>query len=134
MPSKLYKKGQSGNPNGRPPMSADLRMMGRVTKYEFERLIHRYLIMTRDELEAATKDPKTPILELTVASILKKAIIGGDQTRLNFILDRLIGKVADSFESKNLNLNINHTLADDELIEKAERVLEEVRKRREQQG
>lgn len=36
---------------------------------------------------------KLPAIELIIASIIHKAVIWGDQVRLNFLLERLIGQV-----------------------------------------
>jgi len=54
--------------------------------------------MTKDELSLAVKKNNTPMLELMLASIIHKAVVMGDQTRLDFILNRLIGKVKEQLE------------------------------------
>lgn len=95
---KPFKKGQSGNPGGRPKMPDDVRSAKIETKITIARLLNEYLAITLDELQARLRDPKTPNLELMVGKIVAETIKTGDNTRLNFILDRMIGKVTDKVE------------------------------------
>ena len=44
------------------------------------------------------KDPNTKALELLIGKIMAEAISKGDHMRMNFILDRMIGKVKDVVE------------------------------------
>ena len=50
--------------------------------------------MTQTQLTAALESPSTPMLELSIASILEKGVKNGDAMRLAFLLDRAIGKPA----------------------------------------
>lgn len=87
--------GKSGNPKGLPPIPADVKEARKLNQIEFERIVNKFLYMTREEVSKYAQAPGTPTLELLIASILSKAVTQGDQSRLNFVLDRLIGKVAD---------------------------------------
>lgn len=64
-----------------------------MTRLEFERIANRFLSMTREEIQTKLKDPTTTALELMIGSIIVKSVQGGDQRRLDFVLDRTIGKV-----------------------------------------
>ena len=92
---KPWPKGVSGNPRGAGLIGEDIRKARQLTASKFTEITTKYLGMTKEQLIEATKAPGTPALELMVAQIMSKAIINGDQTRLNFLLDRLIGKVPD---------------------------------------
>ena len=90
---KNFMPGVVTNPNGRPRLPEDIKTIRELTQAEFTRVSNKYLQMSSEEIEAIVKEPSTPMLELMVASIISKAVIYGDQNRLNLLLDRLIGKV-----------------------------------------
>lgn len=54
--------------------------------------------MSREELEAHITNPKSPVLEVAVASVLVKAMTTGEYTGINFVLDRSIGRVKEHTE------------------------------------
>lgn len=90
--------GQSGNPNGQPKVPQEIKDARQLTKLELERLLNKYMVMTKDEVQEALKNPATPALELMIGSIVAKAVSGGDDKRLNFLLERMIGKVKEKVE------------------------------------
>lgn len=108
-----FQKGHPGNPLGRcdPP---DLRESRKLTRQEFERLVDRYLKMGSEELSKLVKDKTTSNLELMIASIVHKAIVQGDQKRLDFLLDRLIGKVVQPIQDDTTKRSL-HFLTDEQL-------------------
>lgn len=93
-----FKPGQSGNPGGKPKVPDDILKARKLNQIELERVVNKYLWLQRDEVQAAIKDPATPMMELMVASIVAQAAQKGDQVRLEFILARLIGRVKDTLE------------------------------------
>lgn len=78
----------------------DLRQARKLTKVEIELIINKYLYLPVGELSAAAIDPMIPTIETIVISILISAIKKGDHDRLNFVLDRLVGKVKEDVEHK----------------------------------
>lgn len=84
---KSWKPGQSGNPSGRPK--------GKLTRDEVEAIMARFTRLSREELQIVVQNPKSTMLEIMVASVMAKAAKDGDCARLNFLLDRSIGKVKD---------------------------------------
>lgn len=88
-----YKKGVSGNPKGRPAVPADIKAMREFNASEFERVFNKFIFMNQDELTAATKRKDFNVLEMMVLSIMQKAVKEGDQKRMNFLLDRMVGPV-----------------------------------------
>lgn len=92
---KPFPKGVSGNPGGRAKMPEDVKRANNLTAVEFIRLTNKYLGLSKEELIQALKDPAATTLELMIGSIMHKAVVEGDQKRLDFLLDRLVGKVKD---------------------------------------
>lgn len=88
-----FKKGQSGNPKGPAPLPEDIKEARKITQIEFERLANKYLSARKEDIAKASADPNTPVLELIISSIIHKAVVEGDERRLDFLLTRLIGKV-----------------------------------------
>lgn len=88
-------------------MPEDVRKARKVNKAEVERILNQYLYMPFGELVAQVKDPTRSTIEVLVMSILIQAIKKGDPDRLNFVLDRLVGKVKNNvvldFENKSFH-------------------------------
>lgn len=95
--STSFKPGQTGNPNGRPPVPLDLKEARSVNKMEFDRVLNKYMYLAVPDIDTAMKSRELPMIEMIVAKIVAKAFNEGDQRRLEFIIDRLIGKA--SFEA-----------------------------------
>ena len=93
-----FKKGQSGNPRGPEPLPEDIKAARKINVVEFERIVNKFLFASKGEVIKVTADPNTPVLELMVGAIVHKAVIEGDERRLDFILNRLIGKVKEQVE------------------------------------
>lgn len=63
--------------------------------------LSEYLKLSLPELEIAIKDRTKPAMDIWIARIVLLGIKNGDQVRLNFMFDRLIGKVTDKIEHKS---------------------------------
>lgn len=83
----------SGNPKGPTPLPEDIKETRKLTQIEFERIANKYLFARKDEIAKSSADPNTPVIELLVGSIIHKAVVEGDERRLDFLLSRLVGKV-----------------------------------------
>jgi hypothetical protein len=95
-PSTMFKKGQASNPNsGRKPTSPEMKEARKINRAIFEEVLNKYLYVPVYELEEFLIDKNNLSLDSLVVSILNEAIKKGDQVRLNFVLDRLLGKVKD---------------------------------------
>lgn len=90
--STSFKPGQTGNPDGRPRIPLDLKEARSVNKIEFDRVLNKYMYLCAPDINSSLKSDKLPMIELVVAKIIAKAFNEGDQRRLEFIIDRLIGK------------------------------------------
>lgn len=93
-----FKKGQSGNPNGRPrKFVTTLKDIG-YKRSEINDTIQAMLAMDKDELTDAMKNPKATILEMTVASAMKKSIEKGSLYSIETLLSRVFGMPKQEIE------------------------------------
>jgi hypothetical protein len=94
-----FKPGYSGNIAGKPALSPELRMVRDLTPNYVKKIISKLALMDRASLMAWLEKPGEEAgpnnLEMVVASILVKATQDGDHSKLNFLLDRTIGKVVE---------------------------------------
>lgn len=93
-----WEPGQSGNPNGRPKTPDDLKKALRMTKIEFQELLVKYLSFSLADLKAANENANTTALDRIVISVITNAIKKGDQQRLDFLMNRIIGKVKEEID------------------------------------
>src|SRR5689334_1629820 len=93
-----WKPGESGNPKGGPGYPQDIRDSRKVTQFELERAINALIHMPEGELAALMESPSTTMFEKMIGSIILAGAGKGDQMRLDFILNRMIGKVKDQLE------------------------------------
>ncbi len=88
--------------NGRPRTPEEIRALGNLTKIEATAALSTALKLNLDELEKILEDRTLPSLQLWAATIVKMGIEQGDHQRLNFMFDRLIGKVVEKVEHKSI--------------------------------
>jgi len=100
VPKHAFKPGQSGNPKGRPKLPEDVLESRKQNTVSVARILNKFMNMNIEELKLLMNDKKTQNLELMIGRIIIEAIKTGDYTRLNFILDRSIGKIVDKMEIK----------------------------------
>lgn len=91
----MFKKGQSGNPSGRPKLPRELQGIRELTADEIKRIITKYGDMTKADLAIEIASNSISVLHLSIANILYKAT-EGDVAKLSFLLDRSIGRSKDS--------------------------------------
>ncbi len=84
-----FKPGWAGGPG---------RAKGSLRRDEVEAVMGRLSRMTREELEAIVRNPKSTMLEIMSASVIVKAAKEGDSARFSFLLDRTIGRVKEQIE------------------------------------
>lgn len=88
-----FKPGQSGNPSGRPELPAEIKGARVLNKLELELVLTKYLRCSVSDLRENKDNQELSSLDQIAINIILKAIDYGDPIRLNFLLDRLIGKV-----------------------------------------
>ena len=112
-PPNQFKPGKSGNPDGRPSLPPDLKEARALNKVELERLLNKYIHMDLPGMKTIYQDTKTPAIEAIIAKIIFEAVSRGDEKRLDFILNRLIGPVKVILQIENVS--------DEEFEQEAER-------------
>lgn len=103
---KNFKPGQSGNPNGRPKMPPEVKESRKLNQASVELLLNKYLLMPFEELKALIEAQKCSAGDMLIATVIYKGITKGDHYRLDFLLNRLIGKVTDRIEHKGVSLYV----------------------------
>lgn len=94
-----FPKGVSGNPGGKKPLPEDIKRARQLNQVELERILNKYLYMDRAEFqEWADKRTGMPVIECLVLQILARGTLEGDERKLEFMLRRLIGPVAEKIE------------------------------------
>lgn len=79
-------------------IAPEYKRLGNVNKGQVRALLTRFLDCNLKELKDIKSDPESSAMELIVVSIVTNAIKSGDQKRLDFLLDRIVGKVKDELE------------------------------------
>lgn len=62
-------------------------------------IISHYLGQNADQVEETSVSRTAPMLDVALCAIIMKAAKDGDQSKLEFLLNRVIGKVADRIET-----------------------------------
>lgn len=122
MAQHRFKKGnQAAKGRTLPP---DLLAIRAYTKAEVESLFQKYMHYPTGELIAMLKKPEEkmkdlPAIESLIVSILARGIADSDQKKLEFVLDRIYGKVTQPVEvlPPMLGLPGNEQTEDEELDE-----------------
>jgi hypothetical protein len=95
-----FEKGNPGGP-GRPPILPELKAARVLTTAIVHQAFAEMATATPAEVKAKATDPNVSMLTATIGAILAKAYTQGDPTRLNFVLERTIGKVKEHIEVSN---------------------------------
>lgn len=95
---KDFLPGQSGNPAGRPPIPEEVKEYKKINQVKFIEMVNKYMFMDRASLLAMQKSPNTKAIDLMIIALIIKTVNQGDYSRLNFLLDRTIGKVVEKIE------------------------------------
>ena len=100
---KPFKKGESGNPDGRPAIPHEVREQIALNRDEFVMKISEHLRMPMTDLEALLKSKEVTPLDMMIGNIVKEAAKAKDMSRVNFIVDRTVGPL-ETVSKSSLNL------------------------------
>jgi len=87
-----FKKGQSGNPKGRPRKWVSTLTDQGYKVSEVHDCILAMMAMTLDELQDAFEEDNATVLEKTVANAIRRSIKKGSLYSIETLLDRVFGK------------------------------------------
>lgn len=93
-----FKKGQSGNPKGRPKKFVTLLKEMGYKRSEINDTIQAMLAMDMAELKDVWDDKNATILEKTIASAMKKSIEKGSLYSMETLLSRVFGMPKQEIE------------------------------------
>lgn len=94
-----FKKGKSGNPNGRPrKFTTSLKEDG-YRQSEINDTIQVMLAMTPEELKGVVSSPEATVLEITIASAIRKSIQQGNLISIETLITRLYGRPKDVIDA-----------------------------------
>ena len=96
MPSgkKGFQKGHQIN-KGVEKLTRDDKDARKMNAVEFGRIANKYLYLPKTEIEKLEIDPQLPMIDLIVLRVLKMAGAKADQNRIEWVLQRTMGKVPD---------------------------------------
>lgn len=109
---KNFRPGQSGNQRGAPVLPADIVEARKLNRTELERVLNKYIYMTKAEIVRAAQSPDTPAMELMIASLISKGTNEGDPRRLGFLFEYLgfiVTKKVDMSANHNTTFKIEFT-------------------------
>ena len=87
-----WKKGQSGNPKGRPRKWVSTLTDQGYKSSEVHDCILAMMAMTLDELQDAYENENATVLEKTVANAIRRSIKKGSLYSIEALMDRVFGK------------------------------------------
>lgn len=93
-----FVKGESGNPAGRPKkFISSLKAQGYKLS-EINDCIRTMLSLTLTQLKEAMQNPMATVMEMIIASAIKKAITSGDLSVFETLVSRTYGKPKETIE------------------------------------
>ena len=95
---KIWEKGESGNPKGRLKKLVPSMKVEGYKLTEINDTIQAIISMTMDELKDVWNNPKSTILEKTVAGALKKSLEKGNLESVETLINRVYGKPKEKID------------------------------------
>jgi hypothetical protein len=113
-----WEKGESGNPKGRPKKLVPSMKVEGYKLTEINDTIQSIISMTVEELKKVWDNPKSTILEKTVAGALKKSLEKGNLESVETLINRVYGKPKEKIEMETkgeTNIRIQIVKSNDQL-------------------
>jgi hypothetical protein len=104
-----FKKGQSGNPKGRPKKWVSTLTDSGYKIGEVRDCILAMMAMNMEELQDAFENPNATALEKTVAGAIRKSITKGSLYSMETLMDRVFGKPKETVDSHVEIKDTTHT-------------------------
>ena len=113
-----WKPGESGNPAGRPKKPVLQMRIAGYKLAEINDTIQSMCSMTMEELKKIWDNPKSTILEKTIASALRKGIEKGNLQNVETLLNRVYGKPKEQMDITTNGENITTPKLEIEILRK----------------
>jgi hypothetical protein len=97
-PKTRFKKGQSGNMDGRTPVDPEIRKIKKLTTDDLKAMLSLLFNARDHELTEILKNENEPTLKKVIATALARARKTGDMKQIDLILNRAIGKVKEEVD------------------------------------
>jgi len=97
-----FKKGSCPNPGGRPKLDPEIKAIRQLTKDQFKELANLLLSGTFEDLQRILDKQETTALTGWMVRVIVQGWEKGDYRTLDELLDRLIGKVPNELEVREL--------------------------------
>ena len=95
---KIWEKGESGNPKGRPKKLVPSMKMEGYKLPEINDTIQHIISMNHEQLKSVLDNPEATILEKTVANALVTSLKKGTLENIETLLNRVYGKPKEKVE------------------------------------
>ena len=93
-----WKKGQSGNPNGRPKKISTVLQIEGFNQFQIKQICSLVSGANLVELDRILNAPEATALELVIARTFKKAIATGDYRAIKDVIEMVAGKAMQQTE------------------------------------
>lgn len=111
-----WKKGESGNPKGRPKKPVLQMKVAGYTLHEINDTIQSMCSITLEQLREIWENPNATILERTIASALRKSIEKGNLDSLETLMNRVYGKPNEKLDITTDGEKINQPKVQIEIL------------------
>lgn len=108
-----FKKGQSGNPKGRPRKYVSLLKDNGYKLSEINDTIQAMMSMELEELKEVWENPQATILEKTIANAMKKSLDKGSLYSLETLLSRVYGSPKQMTELSGASVPLQIVISKD---------------------
>ena len=102
-----FKPGVVSNPGGRPKLPDDIKEARKVSQFEFERIVNRYLFIPPAEIKEDLERKDATAFEHLLGGIIHKAIVKRDERKAEWLLSRTLGKMRERLEIESKSLRVN---------------------------
>ena len=115
MRERVWKPGQSGNPEGARKHNPAIKALKHLTIESFREIIELVVKSDLAAIKAIAENPKTSGLQVGIAVAFMKAIKNGDYGVIERIAERIVGKIPDELKVTSNNQTLHGVIDKDKL-------------------